>query len=190
MWWLLACRDSISGPGPTIYGLDVRETDIAQVLRVTFDTEVEAEGAVSYGPSGSALRVEDHGTEHELLVAGLAAGERVELVVSATGPRGTTVAPGVVVEIPALAPDDPHPQLLVAPDARASGGWIALDATRGSGGVGPPRALLIDAAGQVVWQHVGEGQDIGALDVQVTAVDTVLVAGSVPEGERPVELGL
>jgi hypothetical protein len=193
MWTLLlACREPIDGAGPTIFDLRVDETDIPRVLRVSFVTEVDATGAVAFGPAGGppVLEVTDGGgTDHELLVAGLAPGTRVRLLPSATGPGGTTTAPETLVDVPALADDDPRPEVLVPADPRSAGGWTLLDVNRN--GTGTLQVLLVDPDGAVVWQYdPSRGEDVGAVDVQVTDAGAVLVAGSVPEGERPVELSL
>lgn len=190
MWLLLACRPPIEGAGPTLYGLTVDETDIPQVFRVRFDTERDASPRVRADAGPAAVEVDGpSGTAHDVLVAGLVPGTTARFTVSATGPGGTTEAPPIEVEVPPLADDDPVPEVLVAPDDRSAGGWTVLDVNRN--GTGSLQALLVDEAGHVVWQYdPRRGEDVGAVDVQVTDTDRILVAGSVPEGERPVELAL
>jgi hypothetical protein len=184
----LACRAPIESPGPSIDRLEVQATAIAEVFRVTFHTEVDAIGEVAFGEAGEDPRLvvgDRGGTDHELLVVGLPAGGAYDLVARATGPGGATEAPPERVDVPALSADEPLPELLVG---RSSGGWTILDVT---GPVGPPHALIVDEEARPIWLDApGTGDDLGAVDVKVTPADTVLVAGTVPEGDHPVEVGL
>ena len=192
MWLLLACRPPIEGDGPSIRQLAVDPTDVPQVFRVSFETDVDATARVAFGTDGAAptLEVTDGGgTAHALLVAGLPAGTTAALAISASDARGTTEAPIALVDVPPLGPDAPVPALLVPPDDRSVGGWTLLDVN--VNGTGTLQALLVDPQGRVVWRYdPRKGEDVGAVDVQLTPDDTLLVAGSVPEGQRPVELGL
>lgn len=192
MWLLLACREPIEGPGPAIVGLSVEPTTSDLVFRVSFRTEVDATAAVAYGADGAdpVSVVEDAGgTDHDLLVAGLRPGTTAALRISATDADGTTEAPVERVEVPPLGPDTPRPEVLVAAGDRSVGGWTLLDVN--VSGAGTLQALLVDPDGEVVWRYdPRRGEDVGAVDVQLTPDDTLLVGGSVPTGDRPVELGL
>lgn len=190
MWLLLlpvACRHPIAGDGPTLLGLTVEPTAIPQVFRVSFETRTPGVGAVEFGPAGAAPthRVDDlGGAVHELLAVGLSAGDW-DLVAVAEDERGRTEAPAEAVEVP--EPDGaPRPERLVQGDRS---GWTITDVN--INGTGTPKVAIFDEGGRIVWWYdPGNGEDVGAVDAQLTDAGTVLMAGSVPEGTNPVELGL
>ena len=130
-------------------------------------------------------------TDHEWLVLGLGAGaeargEAVWVTEDGTEERSdpVTFATG---ELPF---DPPAIEITIADEARSQPGWTLFNLVQGEA-LSPVVALMVDADGEVVW-YLEHGADDGGGDVEVSLVDgaRVLVGGSIPPGERPVEVTL
>ena len=152
------------------------------VTRVEFGSGDRLEAFV--GPGTAA-------TEHDWLVIGLRAGiEHTLEAVSGFG-DGTEHRSAPMTFTPDDLPfDPPGIEISILHEDLAQPGWTLFNVVDGDA-IAPTLALMVDLDGEIVWYH-DLGPHDGGGDVEVTLVDgeRVLIGGSVPPGERPVEVDL
>ncbi len=150
---LLACTATPGGHSDAegaelLLEIEVTKGNDTPVRRVHWSTSEETTGAVQFGVGELAWQVMDDalGTEHDVLVAGMPAGEDWLLHAVSEGPSGRWASE--VVSIPAdyAPPELPVPALTVAPSSAVSG--FLLTPVRGTTG-----AFLIayDTEARPVW---------------------------------------
>jgi len=195
-----ACDEGVAAPpradadDPLEAGdvLVVGVCDNALAARVKVISNKAATAEVRFGPAGEGyqwkVRGEGAGTDHDLLIIGM----RPE---AAYGLQVVLTADGESAEVEAVTWTSGTPpahvtraEVAIYDPARAWDGWTLMDVNHTGA---PFTAVMYDMEGYPVWYHELAGtRVVGGLDVQLTWRDTVLLGGSLNEGDRPAEVGL
>ena len=192
---MVACEEPQGGgsvPAPTVE--EVPSNVLARWVR--WSTAEPARTRVEFGCDGaleSYVGAIDgsYETDHTWLVLGLAAGADIQLQAVSVAEDGTERRSAPVTFTTDVLPFEPPAVEITALDeGRKQPGWTLFNLVQGEA-LSPVVALMVDADGEVVWYHE-LGADDGGADVEVTLVDgdRVLIGGSIPPGERPVEVTL
>lgn len=162
---------------------------------VRWQTDEPATSRVEFGPTGSLtsyLEDDELVTDHGVIVVGMVPETEYELQavsVTADGAErrsgylawesGALPFGGLNVELRALAPELAQP------------GWILADLLL-ERHTDQTLVVMLDMEGRIVWYDDSlAGLEVGGIDATLVNGGTaVLVGGSVPAGERPVELDL
>lgn len=130
-------------------------------------------------------------THHRVLVHGMRAGFPYTLEAESETLDGDRVRATPVTHTPGPLPSHvPRADVLVHDPELARQGWTLFDNYRYAVDA-PNTAVIVDMAGYPVWVHTFEaGDDLGAMDVRLTAEGTVLLGPSLPSGYRPREVDL
>lgn len=179
----LASEPEIEAVTHNVLSCRVRWTTGAPaVTRVEFGPGDELEAYVGPGPAA---------TEHDWLVIGLRAGIEHTLEAVSGFEDGTELRSAPLTFTPHDLPfDPPGIEISILREDLAQPGWTLFNVVDGDA-IAPTLAVIVDLSGELVWYH-DLGPDDGGGDVEVTLVDgeRVLIGGSIPPGERPVEVDL
>ncbi len=179
---------------PVLDGLVVQDVPNPLAARVRWHTSQPGTSRVEVrgGELAFAVERQEAVTEHEVLVYGLVAQERFELVATSSLEDGTELrSDPATMETGALpfAPLDleiSHHQ----PESEGDG-WVLLNLVQGNFLLSPPVAVALDHEGRVRWlHHLGPEEGPAGVEVRRCNGEAIILGGSLPPGVAPTIVGL
>lgn len=190
LWISLFASAGCPAVRPEISGIEIVENpDNVLSCFVRWATDVPATSRVEFGPGAPvrfAVGDDEPTTDHEVLVFGMRANERYDLLaISATPDGAEAVSDELVFDAGAPPFEGARFELTHHDPQRAQPGWTLTNLVLGAT-LAPTIAVILDEEAYPIWYH-RMGDEVGSGDVEVSLVgdDRILMGGGVAAYNAP-----